>query len=500
MILLSHANLLSLATSTRTELWNSVLADPGTEINQVLPFIPLDRRLSETEFAELVNTEFSSEIDMYDPIREVLGPHLHTMHTESHPGSHLWLTNYKRHLQSLSPDFSISVGDISSPDSSSIIALWEVKLGGLSRADYGQLYNYLRVLGINQPYRRDFLGVLSNLSENIVMYYRSPHGKRGFQGFQPTACRVYGTVSVAYAVSYLREMVIADTSYHPAIPAFSMDLKMMKCRLGNPGLNVVAAFPVPRDLMSAKFGRNRWVNPNSKNGNGRNSMVVKRSLPACLSRGERNVRNEIDILRYMADQKPHPNLPILIYHDLAYDEFGISPYGYPLTPGEHKIDWREVLLNVLDALKWLHGHGIIHRDVRWDNVIWDKNHAVLIDVGSAIRITSDEYLAAAEWVTYDGGYICCPQEVIGDFHQPYVPCAAHDCYAFVQLVSMLLWPAFWSGINTRQVANTDTTEAAKLRAFWEGMQTSTYFGKYMEAARNARYDVLAQMTELCVYF
>lgn len=490
-----------LATSTRTTLWNSVLADSGTEINQVLPLIPFDRRVSETEFEELVSATYKNEPAMYDPIRDALGPHLDTLHSESHPGSHLWLTNYKRHLQSLSPDFSISVADISTVDSSSIIALWEVKHLTLSRADHGQLYHYLTLLGMNQPYRRDFIGVLSNLHENIVMHYRSPHGKKGSPGYEPTACKVYRTVSLAYAVSYLREIVIPDTSYHPAIPAFSMDLKMMKCRLGNPGLNAVAAFPVPRDLMSANFGRNRWVNPKCQNGNGRTCMVVKRSLPACLSRDEQSVHNEIDILRYMAaDPEPHPNLPVLIYHDLAKDEFAISPYGYPLSPREHKVNWGKALLDVLEALKWLHDHGIIHRDVRWDNIIWDKDHAVLIDLGSAIQITSDEYLAGAEWVTYDGGYICCPQEVIGDFLQPYVPSAAHDCYAFVQLVSMLLWPEFWSGIKTKRVADPDTTEAVKLRAFWESMRTSTYFGKYMEAAKDSRYEILALMTELCVYF
>lgn len=495
-----NANIPRPATSTRTELWNTVLADSGTDVNQVLPFIPPDRQVNGTEFAELVNGTYVNEPAMYDPIRETLGPHLNRMHTETHPGCHFWLTNYKRNLQSLSPDFSFSIADVSTPDSSSIIALWEVKHGTLSRSDHGQLYNYLRILGINQPYRREFLGVLSNLHDNIVIYYRSPLGKRGFHGYQPTACRVYQTASLAYVVSYLREVIIPDTSYHPAIPAFSMDLKMMKCRLGNPGINVVAAFPLPPDLRSEYFGRNRWVNPTAQNGDGRTCMVVKRSLPACLSRSERNVRGEIEILRYMADQKPHLNLPALLYHDLAYEEFGITPYGYPLSPGEHNINWRKVLSDVLDALKWLHDHGIIHRDVRWDNVVWDKDHAVLIDLGASIQITSDEYRAAAEWVTYDGGYICCPQEVIGDFHQPYVPCAAHDCYAFVQLVSMLLWPAFWSGINTRQVANADTKEAAKLRAFWVGMQTSTYFGKYMTAAKDARYDILAQMAELCVYY
>lgn len=202
-------------------------------------------------------------------------------------------------------------------------------------------------------------------------------------------------------------------------------------RLGNSGLTVVAAFPLPRDLKSEKFSRTRWVNRMCSNSDWCTCMVVKRTLAEYLSRGERHVENEIEILCYLAEKKPHWNLLVLIYHVFAFDEFGISPYGYPLSPAEAKINWGATLLDVLDALKWLHGNGATHRDARWDNPTWDKDHAVPTDPGPATQTTLENYTPAVEWVTYDRGYICCPEDPAGEPHLPCAPSAAHDCYAFV---------------------------------------------------------------------
>ena len=44
-----------------------------------------------------------------------------------------------------------------------------------------------------------------------------------------------------------------------------------------------------------------------------------------------------------------------------------------LTPD----DMFTVSLDILDAIIWLHQHNIIHRDIRWDNVIVSKKRGFL---------------------------------------------------------------------------------------------------------------------------
>lgn len=213
-----------------------------------------------------------------------------------------------------------------------------------------------------------------------------------------------------------------------------------------------------------------------------------------IRRGERTTRNEIHILRYITREGGHPNLPTLMSD--GYDELVTSQFGAPLRPGQKKTDWAQVLLGVLDALKWLHSHDIIHRDVRWENIKWDDDHAVLTDLGTSVQL-ADEYDGT---ITYNGGYICCPRDLIGDFQQAYVALPSDDCYAFVLLVNMLLWPAFWADMNPQLVARTHSKEAAKLRTFWDAMDSSPFFKKYMEAAENLDYDTLATLADLCVYY
>lgn len=54
------------------------------------------------------------------------------------------------------------------PTHSPSFAVWEVKHEFLIKRDYGQLYAYLELLGRIQPYHRNFLGVLSNLSQILL--------------------------------------------------------------------------------------------------------------------------------------------------------------------------------------------------------------------------------------------------------------------------------------------------------------------------------------------
>lgn len=460
--------------------------DQNTDLNEILPVIEIARQVKDTEISATVNASYEDEYAMYGPILSCLAAYLTTPRSEHHPGSRVWDTHTKRNLEKRSPDMTITTQDVPDADAHSIIAVWEIKHGVLIKRDFGQLYGYLQLLGRTQPYRRNFVGVLSNLTKNVVLHYTSPLGE------DPSSCRVFNSVTTAYAISYLREYILRDRSYHPAIPAFPISIGPMYRRLGNPLLNVIAAFKVPDNLQDNYFRRGKWINTEV---NTAQFMVVKRTLPATRDRAARSVANEIKMLRFITSEGGHQSLPKLVYHGNDCQEFGITPYGCPVRSGNIGIQWDTALTDVLAALEWLHDHQIIHRDVRWDNIIWDGRHAILIDLGESIFVTD-----GMDPVMYGGGAICCPPSLIGSFQVPYIPAPADDCHAFIQLISMLLWPAFWVGIKSMNVGTPHAREARKLSQFWNNIAASSYYSPYLVAAKDANYKILRGMVELCVYF
>lgn len=53
------------------------------------------------------------------------------------------------------------------------------------------------------------------------------------------------------------------------------------------------------------------------------------------------------------------------------------------------LEWREIrniFLQLLDLIAYLHKNGVIHGDIKPENIIYDRNNTYLIDFGSAIEI------------------------------------------------------------------------------------------------------------------
>lgn len=465
--------------------------------NLVLPLPP--NQINESAVSSVLNQDYGTEAETYPPLLKCLRKHLQKGRTKSAVGAKVWETHGKglESLEGRKPDFSITTGGLKMFDPYSIIAIWEAKAykNDLNKDGLGQLYSYLKLLSVTQPDRLKFVGVLSNLRQNQVVTLTKIPAKT-----KDTApefiCKSYRPIELGAVITYLRDSILPDPEFHPHVTSFSYDLGDITRRLGNPAFNLVAAFEVPKRFTRA-FGKDRWINPSVK---GRSStfetMVVKRSLPAINDRAERPVESEIDILRFIQDQDGHPNLPEIIFHNtLNNNEFGIRPFGAPIKPGVSTMSWDIIIMDVLNALEWLHKHEIIHRDVRWDNVIWDTNHAVLIDLGAAVQLTDDDTMYG-----YSGGYICCPRRLIGNMQQKYIPCAADDLMAFVQMFNMLLWPGPWQGVASPKVAEPNSYEALKLEAFWTKLETSPQWKPYVKAAQEKAYKKLAKLKDWCMYW
>lgn len=486
---------------THTVTWDRVVLENQGCQDLELP-LP-DRCLPESTFARVVNAVYSSESDTYPSLQATLSRYLTEPRTRATVGTTVWATHTKASagLDGRKPDFTVSVGGITSLDVHSVVMLWEAKAvkADLDSDGRGQLYSYLKLLSEKQSQRNAFVGVLSNLRQNVVMTLLKQAVTSPPNSFK-YICKTYRSVGIGAVLSYLRHSVLHNDIYRPCLTNFSHDLGDIVARLGNPMLSVVAEFNLPSSPHPTTFRTNRWINADFQAATANTkTMVVKRTLPVRQDRPARPVKNEIEILRLIHGIENVPNtLPTLLFHSNSFDEFGISPCGYCLKPGEQMMKWDVILCNILDALEWLHGHNIIHRDVRWDNVIWDLDHAVLIDLGSAAHV--DPADRDEPKFMYRGGYLCCPRDLIGNFDDEYTPLPAHDCAAFLLMVNMLMWPSSWTNLASHRIAEYDSYEAGRMMRFWDGMKTSKTWGRYEKAASEAKYEILREVTEWCVYW
>lgn len=485
------------ASVSFTETWDRVYKEDTANHNLVLPLPP--HQVTEAAVASVLNQDYGTEAETYPPLIKCLRKHLQKGRTKSSVGAKVWETHGKgfENLEGRKPDFSITTGGLRMFDRYSIIAIWEAKAykNDLNKDGLGQLYSYLKLLSVTQPDRLKFVGVLSNLRQNQVVTLTKVPAKT--KDTAPTfICKSYRPIELGAVITYLRDSILPDPEFHPQVTPFSYDLGEITRRLGNPAFNLVAAFEVPKRFTRA-FNKGRWINPSVKGCSSTfETMVVKRSLPEINDRAERPVASEIEILRYIHDENGHPNLPEIIFHDnLNHNEFGMRPFGAPIKPGVGTMRWDIIITDVLNALEWLHKRHIIHRDVRWDNVIWDTNHAVLIDLGASVQLTDDDTTYG-----YSGGYICCPRRLIGNMQEKYLPRPADDCLAFVQMFNMLLWPGPWQGVASPKVAEPNSYEAQKLEAFWMKLETSPQWKPYVKAAERTHYKTLAKLRDWCMYW
>lgn len=483
------------------ETWEKVKVANGTTLNSVVPECH-DPRLTDRASATTVKRKYSCEADMYTPVTAFVAKHLTSPRKPNHPGIMVVDTHARYYLDGQAPDITLTVQDLANVDSASVVAIIELKpptVTPMASECFGQVYDYLRKLSSAQPNRRKIVGMLSNLRQNHIIIHESRN--------QDTVRIVhYASVSFAKALRFLKEMILKDASTLPSIPSFSFDLGLLESRLGNPVFSVIGVFTYSPKLVSHL----RWVTPDPVRPGVK--IVVKRTsfappphprqsvaqsltsarAPATPTR--RPVAHEITILqaiRGAANVCPH--LPKLIYFSLDMDEFGITPRGMPVnlhTIGQPRA--RKLLDDILVALEWLHNEKIIHRDVRWDNIVTDAaGNGILIDFGAAV-------IDNGCLQEYAGGIVCAPSRVIGDFDRHYKPSAADDCVAWVLLLNALLSPMRWAGMRSDEITKKGSMEQKRMQTLWQTLESSREWGPGLKAAKNKQYSVMKGMLDLVV--
>lgn len=459
--------------------------------------LPLMRNLIEDEEVNaLAITTFVKEPAMYTRVQQCFDEQLNSELSDNHPGSQVFSTHHKELIFGLKPDISIVTGSRKSATATALIAVVELKAGKLTKDAFGQLYDYLKGIKRLQPNRRMIIGLLTNLEENRFVELNC----RG----RITRCTRYNSVSLRTALTFLRDAVIPDPTYHPPASVFVPSLGRMDRQLGNPAFSVVAVFDIPDGINTPKFREERWVDPDFVKPYGTVQMVVKRTTPgvhgtAHPSRAPRTVANEIEFLLKIreptrVDKLPGwKYLPTMLYHTLDFHEFAILPRGISIHPSDTRANWAKVTTDVIDALEWLHTNNIVHRDVRLDNIIWDIDHAVLIDLGTAIDISR------GNGVDFNGGYVCCPPKLLGKLDTVYKPAPADDCIAVVLLVNTILFPSRWQTFQSVKLEMPGSPETRDMGKFWLNMEKSAIWGPFFKAAFAPNYDDLKKMDQLFVH-
>ncbi|KAA8914156.1 hypothetical protein FN846DRAFT_886140 [Sphaerosporella brunnea] len=325
-------------------------------------------------------------------------------------------THASDYLMKRAPDITICSPGINSAHAAFVRTHVEMKPYSMRITNdiLGQGVDYIERMAQAQPERRKFSVMIMNITENVLITLEIINGER--------IGMLYGPMDFDKALEVLK-YILADEDQQTKPFNFSDSLGNAERPLKTTKMSRVGAFKlkdVPEDLICVKSLGSAT------------SIAVKRSR-----RDDLAMKSEIEMLLNISDAKIR-GLPQIIFYSPDYMEFGVTPCGQPVDLDRLRSlpsMAQKVLNDILDALLWLHSKDIIHRDVRWDNIVLSRvDQAYLIDFGCAVTRTSKK-------IYYRGGYICCPPKLIGKLkNYLYIASFEDDYLAYVLLGNALLYP------------------------------------------------------------
>ncbi|KAA8906867.1 hypothetical protein FN846DRAFT_890009 [Sphaerosporella brunnea] len=444
---------------TQHDYWVAELAKTSPYNRRVpLPVGPVGPAEPGSNIARLTGRTFKTEAAMYKPIVALL--------RKLFPNVAIEDTHGNRYLNDRAPDITFFLKDVRQVVSDYVMTLMEVKrtTERLAARHMGQALDQLHRVADAQPYRKHFTMLVTNIKHNRFIHLQRHENE--------LLLYVFADVNFETALEYLKE-IVADGRETPAKPPFSSELGLLQRLLGNTANSIVGEFSVdgcPVGMVPV------------------NDYAAKRSVAVKHASSPKPcpLKTEIDILLTIKNHGGHPNLPNLAFYSSTYTAFAMTPVGQKIVPRNLNNDQKvaqAVLSDVLSAISWLHEHNIVHRDIRWDNVILNDSRAVLADLGTAVTLPCSD-------VNYRGGFICCPPRLLSDVAAPYTPEVADDLHAFLLLVNTLLYPKSVEGFMSVMVTDPDSRESQLLVQFWEDMGAHDFWQPYVRAAEEADHKTL----------
>ncbi|KAA8914055.1 hypothetical protein FN846DRAFT_1013820 [Sphaerosporella brunnea] len=388
-------------------------------------------------------------------------------------------THLHTYLPDRPPDITISLKAINQIHKQYVITFIDLKRGtaALDASAKGQALDQLYKLAECQPWRRYITMLVSNIASNVFMTVERV-GKS-------LELITYSSVNFETAMEYLK-VVVNDPQSQPHCPPFSSPLGAIDKILGNTKLSAVAQFTVkgvPQGMSLVAQSPTTLETPTA--------IAVKRCTAA---RAVDMIKNEIRTLRRMQTMGRHALLPTILFHTPDELEYAMLPVAEPvdtLQLNNNGLMARTVTTDVLSAMTWLHERSIVHRDIRWDNILLHDGHGLLVDFGSAVFLPTPP-------VSYQGGFDCCPPRVLPVIDQPYTPAKADDYHAYVLLFNALLHPRSMKSLPSREVDSADSLDSKYWQHLWVELTNSDTWGRYVAAASREDLDVLRKLPSALV--
>jgi hypothetical protein len=359
-------------------------------------------------------------------------------------------------------------------------------------AHCGQMLDYFKSLREKQPHRSRFIGVLSNYSSSWV--YDAVFDEKGpkieeYPCSSLTDAIIFAETSSA---SQLQATIpLLDKALDPKFSVLSLGKHyfLLSVKKVSPLLDGM----VPKHTATRQTVKNtpRWFPP-VRYREQKNQFVLK------ITHDNRSLENEITTLQKLRDAESL-HIPELVWIR-GSGELGILPIGEPVLPGESATVSRKVVCGMIDGLRYLHGQGIIHRDVRLSNLILKRErndvNVVIIDYETAFD--SEGSHSPGNEVDYSGGYICWPRRLLQSREQSYTPEPADDLFACILVVLHLLFPCRFDGFNAGNIRPDEShnPETSRVLQMWRDIESSKIWGRFYQSARAQDYVGLLEISEV----
>jgi Protein kinase domain len=358
----------------------------------------------------------------------------------------------------------------------------------------GQILDYFNSVHERQPYRSEFVAILSNFESSWVFIATYDHQNNVDISEQ-------GADHIADAVLFADRL--SNSQYSTRIPeldsrfgsqysilAVSHHHFLLSLSQPKPSVAHTPARTTRSQVKSSSPKDDSWRNPSRHTVDPKCRFVLK------VMHGQASVANEIAVLKRFRDAVC-PHLPEIVWTPSGNRELGIVPVGMPINFREPQTTSRKIVQCLIDGLKFLHELGIVHRDIRPSNLILDYDkptvNVVIIDYETAVVVDD-----APQGVEYHGGFICWPKRLIENNTVQYKPKPEDDLLASILLVLHMLFPLHFDAFPASQigVGGTPSPETMKLKNLWDDIENSRIWAPFVEAAKARNYELLKGMADV----